>query len=102
MRPPDCFRPPRADQDAPSSRASTPPLTAALSRVQAALGLDFGGIDFGLAPDGSLLLFEANAAMAVIPPDPDPIWNYRRPAVAAAIGAARRMLTRRAERGPAA
>jgi hypothetical protein len=66
---------------------------AALSRVQAALGLDYGGIDFGLAPDGSLLLFEANAAMAVIPPDPDPIWNYRRPAVAAAIGAARRMLT---------
>jgi pyruvate/2-oxoglutarate/acetoin dehydrogenase E1 component len=27
MRPPDCFRPPRADQDAPSSRASKPPLT---------------------------------------------------------------------------
>jgi tetratricopeptide (TPR) repeat protein len=75
---------------------------AALARVQAALGLDYGGIDFGLAPDGSLLLFEANATMAVSPPDPDPIWNYRRPAVAAALGAAQRMLARRAERGPAA
>lgn len=75
---------------------------AALVRVQAALGLDYGGIDFGLAPDGSLLLFEANATMAVIPPDPDPIWNYRRPAVAAVLGAAQLMLARRAERGPAA
>jgi hypothetical protein len=75
---------------------------AALARAQAALGLDYGGIDFGLAPDGALLLFEANAAMVVNGPDPDPIWDYRRPAVAAALGAAQRMLARRAERGPAA
>jgi hypothetical protein len=75
---------------------------AALARVQAALGLDYGGIDFGLASDGSLLLFEANATMVIIPPDADPIWNYRRPAVAAALGAAQRMLARRAARGPAA
>jgi tetratricopeptide (TPR) repeat protein len=74
----------------------------ALARVQGVLGLDYGGIDFGLAPDGSLLLFEANATMVVIPPDPDPMWNYRRPAVAAALGAAQRMLARRAERRPAA
>jgi hypothetical protein len=75
---------------------------AALARVQAALGLDYGGIDFGLASNGSLLLFEANATMVIIPPDADPIWNYRRPAVAAALGAAQRMLVRRAESGPAA
>ncbi len=74
---------------------------AALGRIQAALSLDYGGIDFGLAPNGSLLLFEANATMVVNPPDPDPIWNYRRPAVAAALGAAQRMLARRAECGPA-
>ncbi len=74
----------------------------ALARVRAALDLDYGGIDFGLARDGSLLLFEANATMVVSPPDPDPIWNYRRPAVAAALGAAQRMLARRAERGSAA
>jgi hypothetical protein len=40
--------------------------------------------------------------MVVTQPDPDPIWNYRRPAVAAALGAAQRMLARRAEGGPAA
>jgi tetratricopeptide (TPR) repeat protein len=71
----------------------------ALAGIQAAVGLDYCGVDFGLAPDGSLLLFEANATMVVNPPDPDPIWNYRRPAVAAALGAAQRMLGRRAERG---
>ncbi len=69
--------------------------TAALCQVQAALGLDYAGIDFALAADGSLLLFEANATMVINPPDPDPIWDYRRPAAAAALGAARRMLARR-------
>jgi tetratricopeptide (TPR) repeat protein len=75
---------------------------AALAGIEAALGLDYGGVDFGLARDGSLLLFEANATMVVNPPDPDSIWNYRRPAVAAALGAAQRMLAQRAERGPPA
>jgi hypothetical protein len=76
------------------------PGVAALSHIQAALGLDNGGIDFGLAPDVSLLLFEANATMVINPPDADPIWDYRRPAVAAALGAARRMLAQRATGGP--
>jgi hypothetical protein len=53
-------------------------------------------VDFALAPDGSVLLFEANAAMAIVPPDAEPIWDYRRPAVAAVQDAARRMLARRA------
>jgi hypothetical protein len=70
---------------------------AALHRVGDALGLDYSGIDFGLAADGSLLLFEANATMVVNPPDPDPIWDYRRPAAAAALGAARDMLAQRVE-----
>jgi tetratricopeptide (TPR) repeat protein len=73
----------------------------ALSAIQATLCLDYGGIDFGLAPDGSLLLFEANATMVLIPPDPDPIWDYRRRPVGAAIEAAQRMLARRVENGPA-
>jgi hypothetical protein len=76
------------------------PGVVALSHIQAALGLDYGGVDFGLAPDGSLLLFEANATMVINPPDADPIWDYRRPAVAAALGAARRMLAQRAASGP--
>jgi hypothetical protein len=69
---------------------------AALSHVQAILGLDYGGIDFGLAPDGSLLLFEANATMVINPPDADPMWDYRRPAITAALGAAGGMLVQRA------
>ena len=65
---------------------------AALGNIQAALGLDYAGVDFALAPDGSLLLFEANATMAIIPPDDDPIWDYRRPAVTAALSAARNLV----------
>ncbi|WP_428540009.1 hypothetical protein [Rhodopila sp.] len=67
---------------------------AALSKIQAALGLDYGGIDFALAADGSLLLFEANATMAMLPPEGDPMWDYRRPAITAALTAARNLLGR--------
>jgi hypothetical protein len=65
---------------------------AALTAIQAALGLDYAGIDFALAPDGSLLLFEANATMVIIPLPPDPVWDYRRQAVTGALAAARRLL----------
>ncbi len=68
---------------------------AALDGVQAALGLDYAGVDFALGADGRVLLFEANATMALNPPDADPIWDYRRPAVEAAMQAATRMLQRR-------
>jgi glutathione synthase/RimK-type ligase-like ATP-grasp enzyme len=68
---------------------------AALRRVADALGLDYGGIDFGLDRDGNVLLFEANATMVVFPPGPDPIWDYRRRAIDAVLEAARRMLVRR-------
>ena len=61
----------------------------------AALGLDYAGVDFALGADGRVLLFEANATMALNPPDADPIWDYRRPAVEAAMQAATRMLQRR-------
>jgi glutathione synthase/RimK-type ligase-like ATP-grasp enzyme len=58
------------------------------------LGLDYAGIDFALAPDDSVLLFEANATMVVFPPGPEPMWDYRRAAVEATLEAARRMLDR--------
>jgi hypothetical protein len=64
----------------------------ALRRIQATLGLDYAGIDFALAPDGSVLLFEANATMAILPPGDDPIWDYRRQATDAALAASRRLL----------
>jgi glutamate/tyrosine decarboxylase-like PLP-dependent enzyme len=65
----------------------------ALARIQATLGLDYAGIDFGLSDTGDLLLFEANATMVVNPPEPDERWAYRRPAVERIFAAVRRMLT---------
>ncbi len=35
----------------------------ALERIATELALDYGGIDFGIGPDGEVLLFEANATM---------------------------------------
>ena len=69
---------------------------AALAAISLLLGLDYGGIDFALAADGSLVLFEANATMALVPPTAEPIWDYRRPAIAAVREATRRMLCHRA------
>lgn len=61
------------------------------------LALDYAGIDFGVAPDGRVLLFEANATMVVNPPDPDPVWDYRRPAISRVLDAAKRMVLARAK-----
>ncbi len=53
----------------------------ALSAIARILGLDYGGIDFGVDASGRVVLFEANATMSVVPPDPGEQWAYRRPAV---------------------
>jgi hypothetical protein len=71
---------------------------AALTGICTALALDYAGVDFALANDGSVLLFEANATMAVIPPGPDPIWDYRRLATDDVSLAVTRMLARRLQR----
>jgi glutathione synthase/RimK-type ligase-like ATP-grasp enzyme len=65
---------------------------AGLKAVQAALGLDYGGIDFGLNQQGEVLLFEANATMVVVEPDSDERWDYRRAAVERIYAAVRQML----------
>jgi hypothetical protein len=70
-----------------------PRVMEALAHIQATLGLDYAGIDFGLSDTGDLLLFEANATMVVNPPEPDERWAYRRPAVERIFAAVRRMLT---------
>jgi hypothetical protein len=69
---------------------------AALQRIEAALGLDYGGVDFGLGRDGDVLLFEANATMIAALPSPDPIWDYRRGPAETVRKAARDMLKARA------
>lgn len=58
-----------------------PLVMRALTQIEQTLALDYGGIDFGLNQNGQLLLYEANATMAVRLPDSDPMWDYRRRAI---------------------
>ena len=69
-----------------------PRACAALAWIAKALALDYAGVDFALDPDGALLLFEANATMALVPPPPDAVWDYRRPAFTAARDAAQALV----------
>ena len=71
----------------------------ALAEIQARLGLDYAGIDFGLSADGDVLLFEANATMVVNPPEPDEKWAYRQPAVERVFAAVRQMLMKKSAAG---
>jgi len=70
-----------------------------LRQICTTLDLEYAGIDFALAPDGSVLLFEANATMVVFPPSSDPMWDYRRRAVDNVLEAAPRMLLKHATMG---
>ena len=72
------------------------PVLAALGRIQAALGLDYAGVDFALSATGEVVVFEANATMVVPHPPSEPIWDYRRPPVAAVMEAVRRLVRARA------
>jgi hypothetical protein len=74
-----------------------PRAMAALEEIQKTLGLDYGGIDFGLNEKGEVLLFEANATMVVVPPGADKRWDYRRPAVEQIWRAVWKMLMDRAK-----
>jgi hypothetical protein len=68
---------------------------AALGRISDSLGLDYGGIDFGISRSGEVLLFEANATMVVIPPSDDERWTHRRAGVARILDAVVAMMTQR-------
>jgi hypothetical protein len=74
----------------------------ALDQICTALKLEYAGIDFALAPDGSVLLFEANATMVVFPPGSEKIWDYRRRAIDEVLQAATRMLLARLDKPPRA
>jgi hypothetical protein len=65
----------------------------ALRRLSERMDLDYAGVDFALAPDGSVLVFEANATMTINAPQPGAIWDYRRAAAAAVQRAVGRMLS---------
>jgi hypothetical protein len=67
-----------------------------LEAIVAMMGLDYAGVDFGIDSAGTVLVFEANATMAVYPPDDGELWVYRRRAVDRVIAAVRAMLVERA------
>ena len=80
----------RADYRAEEARFLDDPVATlgaaawdALASVRDALGLDYAGIDFALDGDGRVVVFEANAAMTVLRPDPDERFRYREAATAA-------------------
>ena len=73
------------------------PALAALERIAATLELDYGGVDFGIDPQGRIVVFEANATMIVPAPPADARWDYRRIAVERVCAAAHAMLVARAE-----
>ena len=58
-----------------------------LQEIHRRLGLDYFGMDFAMTPDGSMLIFEANAVMDVLGPatlEPD-IWVESGRAIKAAL-----------------
>jgi tetratricopeptide (TPR) repeat protein len=72
----------------------------ALQAIQAELGLDYAGIDFGLkrhGEQGELLFFEANATMVMALPPADPMWDYRRAATERAMAAANALFLKKAQ-----
>jgi Tfp pilus assembly protein PilF len=70
-----------------------------LERIERELGLDYGGIDFGRDAAGNVLVYEANATMAVFPAPPDERFAYRRPAIDRVLGAAHELVRARARTG---
>lgn len=71
--------------------------TRALASISATLGLDYAGVDFALAPDDRLLLFEANATMKIVLPGAHANSDPRQTAAKRALDAARNMLMRRSQ-----
>ena len=72
--------------------AFPPAIRQILSAVRERIALDFFGMDFGMAPDGRVLLFEANATMNFFARLPGPQFLYLRRCLPPAQVAFREML----------
>jgi hypothetical protein len=71
------------------------PALAALGRINAAVRLDYMGVDFALDRNGRVVVFEANATMIVLPPAAGALWDYRRAPAQRIVDAVQKMLLRR-------
>lgn len=72
-----------------------PGVVATLQAVGEVLGLDYAGVDFSLDVNGKVVIFEANATMAVHLPPGDK-WDGRRAAASRVIEAMQALLIERA------
>ena len=78
-----------ADPDAALGAAAM----AAIRAIGQAIDLDFCGLDFSIAPDGRVLVFEANATMLVHPELADGPLAHKNPAIETIFTAFRAMLS---------
>ena len=67
----------------------------ALENIRQALALDYGGIDFAVNANGDIVVFEANATMAVHRPEVSDKWQYRQIATEQILTAVRNMIISR-------
>jgi tetratricopeptide (TPR) repeat protein len=67
---------------------------AAVTKIGLAMGLDYAGVDFGLLPDGQVLVFEANATMLAHPEAPGGPLAHKNPAIEKIFAAFRAMLAK--------
>lgn len=72
-----------------------PRAMAALGRIAALLGLDYGGIDFAFDRDGRVVTFEANATMVITGVAAGEHWAYRKKAHDRVAEAVRAMVIER-------
>lgn len=67
----------------------------AILEIGQTIGLDYAGIDFSVCPDGSLLVFEANAAMLVHPEPEGSELTYKNRHIATIVNAFEAMVVER-------
>ena len=71
-----------------------PRVMASLQTIAGVMGLQFGGIDFGVDRAGNVLLYEANATMTVLVPEAHDAATYRRLPAERIVLAVMKMLAR--------
>ena len=71
---------------------------AAFEALSRTMGLDYFAIDCAEAPDGRLLIFEADTAMIVHDMDPPDLYPYKGPAMASLFAAFQALIGRMSQR----